>query len=427
MRVRACVSKRLRLPRSTQPIVAALLATSVCLSIGPASAAAKQKPDGTVMQVPQLDTGPAQSQPLQGHLSEVRVEPALASCTPFGLTCLKVGKTELPARVASVELNSPAFHCGVKEGDVILKANATNTNLDLTIQRDGKTYSAKITLGPDTFRPSNPKLAKAPHPFSPSAIAQQGPEGVLQGRYPNCWFEAALAAVAAIPRGQQVLSEMIIQNPDSSYSVVFRGDNARTFYVRTEAVVSDRLINPTPWANVIEEAERQEFPDNDAADSPSRGSPKIKTGLAILTGHQAQFIRPDSTAAGDLEQLIRGCVTNHIPIIIATKSPGENGHLPQVVVPNHAYAIIGFNPSTKRIILRNPLGDTVERDIANKNAMMIASYGEEYSGAAGRGGAWPLPMVGEERDGVKNLGSGFIEMSVPALQQYARYIAWSQL
>lgn len=410
------------------PVLATLAGFVLSGSIFPGLCLAQPVMAGALpggLEKPQLDMSAPdrKASPLEGHLRADSLDSELSSGRSYGLVLRREGKTDLPARVVKVELGSLAAQRGVLDGDRILKATLTDTELVLTVERAGRVYQAKIERETPQFRPMVVQSGLI-HPFPASVIEHWGPKGVLQGKTPNCWFQAALMAVAAIPQGQSMISDMIVRNPDTTYGVTFRGDSSKRISVSSSELMGRRLLNPAPWANVIEVAEHQEFPDNDEADSPARGSPKIKTGLSILTGHQSQFLRPESISTGELEKIISGCVERHVPIIIATKSPQETGGLPQVIVPNHAYAILSFDPGSQSVTLRNPLGDKVEKNMARRKARYLAQYPGSQPGPFM---FFSLPDVGEEREGVRNLGDGLVRITVPALQRYARYIAWSSL
>lgn len=356
---------------------------------------------------------------LEGNLTEIQVDYSLVSCQPFGLMCVKEGKSELPARVTFVEPRSFAYQAGLKDNDRILKADVKEDFINLTVNRDGKIYTAKINKTDPQLIAQRAKPGSKNSAFPADIIALDGPLGVLQGRYPNCWFVAAVQALAAIPEGREKLATMIETNGDRSYTVVFPGDKFKRLNVTAELMDNPQFINPTLWGNVIEAASRQRFPDNDAADDPAKGNPKIRTGLQILTGNKADIARPDSTSAEKLEQIIDSCIRNHIPVTIATKGPAENGFLPRIVVPNHAYAVTGYNPDTKMVTLRNPLGDTEQRHTALKKVKRGDFIPTQEIPN------WQTADTGAH--GIQATGNGYTQISIADLQRYARFISWSSL
>jgi len=50
--------------------------------------------------------------------------------------------------------------------------------------------------------PAPRKTGKDDHPFTAEDIAHDGAHGIDQSRYPNCWFECSMSALAQLPRGQ---------------------------------------------------------------------------------------------------------------------------------------------------------------------------------------------------------------------------------
>ncbi|MDX2105595.1 MAG: C2 family cysteine protease [Candidatus Melainabacteria bacterium] len=184
--------------------------------------------------------------------------------------------------------------------------------------------------------------------FTPQQIAADGASGIDQAFNPNCWFEASMAALAALPKGQRLLASMIKIGDENTYIVRFPGDGQE--YKITEndlnvVGVSDKSL----WAALIECAQVKKFPDND-------GSRDISIGMGCITGCKAQSIDPEHSSLQELSSFIAGAVSSKNPIICATEAGYKTASMPDLVVNSHAYTIIGFDAASGMITMRNPHG-----------------------------------------------------------------------
>jgi hypothetical protein len=328
---------------------------------------------------------------------------------------LKLSSLKVPAVVEQVQSNSASFAANIAKNDKVLSAKVVDSRLCLLIERNGQKYQATIdpyrTLRPQTdgrdrhlsanallsrgsFHARHPQLGGA-HPFTAQIVAQIGPAGITQRRYPNCWFEASLAAVAATPDGQQTIASMISQNSPGNYIVVFP-DSPQQFEVTSIDLAQFKIHDQAEWASIIECAEVKRYPDNVAEDDPRFNRPKIKKGLEMLTGENVQFTRPDECSEQQLQEIIEKSLDAGAPVVVATKSPAEDGGLPTMLTPNHAYSIIAFDRGSGLVTARNPMG----------------------TNSAFAKGTNPASTEFHYLDG------GFVQMNLHALQLYCRFIAW---
>ncbi|QQR59592.1 MAG: hypothetical protein IPG59_08925 [Candidatus Melainabacteria bacterium] len=184
--------------------------------------------------------------------------------------------------------------------------------------------------------------------FTPQQIAADGASGIDQAFNPNCWFEASMAALAELPKGQRLIASMIKIGDANTYIVRFPGDGQEykiTEQELSKVGVSDKSL----WAALIECAQVKKFPDNE-------GSRDISIGMGCITGCKAQSINPTKESAQELSSFIAGAVSSKNPIICATDAGFKTASLPDLVVNSHAYTIIGFDAASGMITMRNPHG-----------------------------------------------------------------------
>lgn len=191
--------------------------------------------------------------------------------------------------------------------------------------------------------------------FSAEDIAKDGAGGIDQSVNPNCWFEASMAALAELPRGRRLLASMIRYGGPDTYVVRFPRDGVE--YKISEAEMSRRGIkDKSLWASLIECAQVMKFPNNRGAEGESGQESRLSVGLGCITGCKAQLMHPRAASQQELSSFIGGAVSSKNPIVCGTwPSSYFSGH-PLLVVPTHAYTIIGFDAASKMITIRNPHG-----------------------------------------------------------------------
>lgn len=187
--------------------------------------------------------------------------------------------------------------------------------------------------------------------FSVDDIAKHGAGGIDQMYYPNCWFESSMSALAMLPRGQRLMADMIRYGAkEGTYVVRFPGDGVE-YTIDEEKLEKTGIHNKALWATLIECAQTMKFPHDNGG--------YLDDGLACMTGRPAQTINPGSASEQELIAFIQGAVSSQNPIICGTSS--RIGHLPRLVFPSHAYTIVGFDPASGLIKIRNPHGTNSQR------------------------------------------------------------------
>ncbi len=197
-------------------------------------------------------------------------------------------------------------------------------------------------------------------PFTAADIARDGANGIDQGRNPNCWFEASMAALAELPRGQRLLASMIRSTGPGSYVVRFPGDGNE--YRITDAELDARGIHDRAvWASLIECAQVMKFPDNRGAEGASGDESRLAVGLSCITGCKAQVMRPGTAEPQELSSFIGSAVSSKNPIVCGTWHDSYLAQYEDLVVGQHAYTIIGYDPASNMITIRNPHGKHSQR------------------------------------------------------------------
>jgi Calpain family cysteine protease len=182
-------------------------------------------------------------------------------------------------------------------------------------------------------------------PFTPADIAKQGAGAIDQMVYGNCWFEASMASLAELPRGQKLLSSMIKLKDQDKYVVRFPGDGVE-YVVTNQDLITSNIHDSGLWASLLECAMIRKYPENKGG--------HLDEGLGCITGCPAESLLPANASPQEISSFIGGAVTSKNPVLCATYS--SLGGLPNILFPNHAYTVVGFDPARNMITLRNPHG-----------------------------------------------------------------------
>ena len=267
-------------------------------------------------------------------------------------------KNSLPPEMQAL-LNTDAGKLAVRQA---LKDHAKEVETIKLAAKDTRIdKEAVASLVRNTAATASPTRKTAPshpgadHPFTASDIARDGAEGIDQSRYPNCWFEASMSALAQLPRGQRLLASMIRTRTKDDYVVRFPGDGVE-YVVSASDLSSNGVHDRALWASIIEAAEIKKFPDNSGAEGKDGDQSRLEVGLGCITGCKAEVVRPGSCGEEELSSFIASAVTSQNPVVAGTWGEHHLGALPDLVFPAHAYTIIGFDQSKSMILLRNPHG-----------------------------------------------------------------------
>ena len=257
------------------------------------------------------------------------------------------------------------------------------------VEKDGarKLLSASTPSSASAASPAGqPERVQYPRKlFTAEEIAKVGASGVDQTSKPNCWFEASLAALARLPRGQRMIADMITQIDPQTYVVKFPNDGNEYKIAKTD-LRGEKIHDSALWAGLIDYAESKRYPHNE---NMSQEKTWVETALACVCGGRVETASAKSLAPNELSSFIGGAVSSQNPCVCATSRIDS---LPPIVVEGHAYTITGFDASRQLITLRNPHG----------------RYSKSFS---------RLPDDPQESH-FKQLKGGFLQIDIDTFQKY---------
>jgi len=213
------------------------------------------------------------------------------------------------------------------------------------------------TAGGATPSPASPASSKAtmiqpgsrPRDlvFTAGQIAGDGPDGITPYvRYPDAGLECSMAALALLPRGQELLASSI-RRPGTDETYIVRFPNSARDYIITAASMEKyRMKDKALWASLIHSAVREST------------AMSLETGLSLLTGTHAEKILANNTTEQAVSQFISEAIKRKHPVVcLSVESPPE----PQLVERFAGYTITEFDAATGMITLRNPHGSNSRR------------------------------------------------------------------
>lgn len=187
-------------------------------------------------------------------------------------------------------------------------------------------------------------ISKAPRPrdaaFTAEIIAAEGADGIIPFiKKPDAGLECSMAAMALLPRGREILADMI-RCPSSQDIYIVRFPNSATDYqITPEKIESYHMKDKALWATLIHAAARENPAYN------------LEQGLSMMTGHPAEKIFASSTSEAVLALFIGDAVRNQHPVVCLSTDKVPK---PELVEEFAGYTITGFDSASGMVTLRNP-------------------------------------------------------------------------
>jgi hypothetical protein len=275
--------------------------------------------------------------------------------------------------------------------------------------------------------PSGPKTAREIDSWLPAPALQSDynrsvhQDGIRQGGYGDCFFEAALASMSQTTRGAEQISKIVETNPDGSYTVTFPGRKESPIAVSQSELRAYKVNNLDQLANVVEVAflkldnVKVQQTGNDAINNfaPYRAD---KEALELLTGKavssdQTDFLSSSEIGLGatskeNIESDIREALERGAPVTASTRPIPEEAQGPyrsvyyasgdKYPLPGaHTFSVIAYDPKDETVTLRNPWRNMHDT---------------------------PLEATGSTNSGITHLGLGKIKMPMDTFMKYYREV-----
>lgn len=194
---------------------------------------------------------------------------------------------------------------------------------------------------------------------------------IRQGELGDCYFMAALSSLAK--SRPQDISKMISYNSDCSIIFVKFPGQDKPIGVKypTQEELDKYAHNGKDgdvWVAAIEKAyayttafrDGEGNKDNPRENITHGGS--LGTGISVLTNNSVNddllLLTRDSTIR---ERVTKALASNKM-VTVATKGTSDS-HIIDNLPQNHAYTVIGYDPKTDKVMLRNPWGGGAAGDV----------------------------------------------------------------
>ncbi|WP_309709477.1 C2 family cysteine protease [Armatimonas sp.] len=207
-----------------------------------------------------------------------------------------------------------------------------------------------------------------------------------QGRLGDCFFLAPIGA--AIARDAAAVRAMFTQQTPGTFSVAFPGvaPVVVTAPTDTELALTSATENSGIWLTLLEKAfgevrnrnKPEEKQKESVTDWIARGG-SVKPVLETLTNHETDSVPTRRANASQLRERLEPALKARR--LICTGTP-EKVETPGIS-PRHAYAVLGFDPTSDTITLWNPHGN---------NFKPKGSSGK-INGYPMRSGTFSLPLL----------------------------------
>ncbi len=209
------------------------------------------------------------------------------------------------------------------------------------------------------------KLRHTDRHIFPNGLNSIRPDNVKQGYVGDCFFIAGIAAKASTQAGKEAINKMIQANQDGTYTVTFPGGKPITIQEPTEAEIAlySGASKDGLWLSVLEKAYAQST-NHDAWLKKENPYEKIDEGggldeaIKVMTGRSSdsdwlgvsslETLRTKLQASFSKDKLVLAAIKDTLILPSGAKSHG--------LTVNHAYAVLGYDPVTDKVTLRNALG-----------------------------------------------------------------------
>jgi hypothetical protein len=260
--------------------------------------------------------------------------------------------------------------------DLTKSGNGTDESKKITDSITGTLQTTKASL--DAAETANHQLFSTHNPLD--AIT---PEAAKQGDVGDCYFISALSGMAATKDGKEQIKNMIKDNGDGTYTVTFPGAKDEPITVAaptdTELATYAKADSNGIWAAVLEKAYgqycaqsvlRRDILNPFRSDIPQENTNGAHTdsALRLLTGKTTESV--DMTDQAKTEKTLEDALNCGEAVTL-----GRKGSLSEMIgwsdedkqIPHgHQYSIIGYDPATKMVTVRNPWGHGEPTDADGK-------------------------------------------------------------
>jgi hypothetical protein len=298
-----------------------------------------------------------------GSISHAEMRAILANPRQFGYTSEEAAALfQRHGQIAGIDAND-APHLRNGRG----QAEITRQDLRAPSPTEGKEQSQRRSATVDQLAAGIAQHASESSRPAPSR-GLFGPEGrpdpfsIRQNREGSCWLLAAMSQMRP-----EEIQNMVRQTRDGQVMVQFPGRAPEVVSSLTEAERRIYSNSNGDWAAYIEKAAAQHYARQDQNINGGRGP----RAFELLRGSSGQIIsmrQPGQSMDGrdpaQVGQLIQRALSEGRMVQTGISPDDFNPQVSNASSGGHAYAVVGFDPRTQTVTLRNPWGkgERADRD-----------------------------------------------------------------
>lgn len=189
-------------------------------------------------------------------------------------------------------------------------------------------------------------------------------DDVRQGGLGDCYFAAAMAAIAATPAGQRMLQQMIHDNEDGTYTVTFKDGQQITvdgdLYVAGDGTAAYGRPQGDLWYAIVEKAYAQRQGGYDDIGAGGNADEVFKAVGLSGAGHRDPDAMSDADLANGLRNQLSkgGCVTAAAELNSKGQRDGGEFYRTEGHGGGHAMSVLGVRGEGANALIevRNPWG-----------------------------------------------------------------------
>ena len=206
---------------------------------------------------------------------------------------------------------------------------------------------------------------------NPSApLASICPEAIRQGLVGDCYFLAALGSVVAT--NPQIVTRIIGQNSDNSYTVTFPGARDEPITIEPPGLIELSLYAKIThfgiWPCVLEKAYGQflishGYKRTVIPTDATEAAQHVYEAFDLITGQMGRWQLVSELDDEEISKSFSAAFKEQRAVAAASlpSARGDRDVTADGLPSQHAYSVLAWKPKTRQLTLRNPWGQVSDR------------------------------------------------------------------
>lgn len=297
-----------------------------------------------------------------GRLSHAEMRAVIANPQQFGYTAAEAAALfEQQERIAGIDRNDSNPLGNGRDASEISRSDLRQSSC-----LDSQEFTERREAAVSRLA-SNVASSARPAP-SQGLFGREGrpdPNSIQQNREGSCWLLAAMSQMRP-----EEIQNMVRQTRDGKVVVQFPGRPPEVVSSLTEAERRIYSNSNGDWAAYIEKAAAQHYARQDQDINGGRGNRAYD--LLRGTGGETVSMREprngvDGRDPAQVGRVLEQALSQGRMVITGVSGNDFNPGVSNVSSDGHAYAVVGYDPRTQTVTLRNPWGNGERADRDGRN------------------------------------------------------------